>query len=227
MKYEKLLIFLMPILLVIMAILGYIKLINNDDDSIKFKKEYEKLNSSEEYYKISIAEKNQVKYSSYKQIFNVLKNSTGIIYFGYPEDNNSRFAIETLLNVIEDNKIDTTVYYLDIHSDRDSYTIENNKLVYEKDSNGNEIEGTKEYFGLMSYLDKFLGEYVLYFEDEEYNTNEKRIPIPAIIFVKDGNILGLEYGSIDIEYEDLYSIYEDYVLEMYSSTCDTNAVDPC
>ena len=162
-----------------------------------------------------------------KELFKVLKNDTGIIYLGNSKDNNSRFVIQTLLNVIKDKNINTKIYYLDILNDRDSYSIEDNKLVYETDSKGNEIKGTKNYFKLMEYLDDFLGEYIIYLNDIEYNTNEKRIPVPAIIFIKDGNILGLEYGSIDMNKDDLYSIFEEYILDMYSSTCDTNIVEPC
>lgn len=227
MKYEKLLMITMPILLVVAIVLGYFKVIRTQNDSIKFKNEYENLNSNKNYYKINIDKENPIKYSSYKEIFEVLKSKTGIIYLGYPEDNNSRFAIETLLKVIEENNVDTTVYYLDIHNDRDSYTIENNELVYDIDKNGNQIKGTENYFKLLKLLDKNLSEYILYLDDKEYDVEEKRIIFPSIIFVNKGEVLGIEYASTDMEFEDLYYAYEHYILDMYSSVCDTNKETPC
>ena len=84
---EKLLIALTPILLVLLFILSYIK--NFTNDSIKFKKEYESFN--DKYYSIKINEDNPIKYSNYNEIFKVIKKKTGIIFLGYPEDNNSRY----------------------------------------------------------------------------------------------------------------------------------------
>ena len=225
MKKENLLLILMPILIAFMSILGYLKLINGINDPIKFKSKYESLNNK--YYKVKISKDNSIKYSSYNEIFDVIKSKTGIIYLGYPECNDCRFAIETLLNVVSDNKIKTTIYYLDIHNDRDSYTIENEKLVYEKDENNNEIKGTENYFKLLKVLDENIFEYILYIDDKEYDTKEKRIHFPSIIFVKNGKILGLEYASTDIKYKDLYNIYQDYISDMYSSTCDNLKEEAC
>ena len=114
-----------------------------------------------------------------------------------------------------------------MHEDRDSYTIDNEKLVYEKDKNDNEIKGTKNYFKLLKALDDNLFEYILYIDDKEYDTKEKRIHFPSMIFVKDGKVLGVEYASTDIKHQDLYDIYQDYILNMYSNTCDSLKEDAC
>ena len=222
---NKKLIVLMPILLFVLTVFGYLKVFNTNMDNIKFKNEYEKLN--EKYYEVKIDKNNKIKYSSYKELYKIIGKGTGIIYLGHNEDNDSRFAIETLLKALKDNEISDTIYYLDIYNDRDMYTIEDNNLVYEKDKNGNEIKGSKEYFKLIEYLDNYLGEYVLYLDDIEFDTNVKRIPIPTIIFVKDGNIVSLESISLEINKEDSYDIFEDDISKMYSTTCDTNSVEPC
>jgi len=222
MKLEKHFIVFIPILLFIMATLSYIMIINNND-TIKFKNEYEKLN--QKYYSVSINKNLKIKYSSYKEVFDIINSKTGIIYLGYPTDDNSRFAINTLLNVIENNNVDTTIYYLDIHQDRDSYTIEDDKLVYSKDSKGKEIKGVDNYFKLLDMLDEYLDEYIIYVDDKEYKVGEKRIHFPTIIFISEGKIKGLEYASLDMDKDSLYSVYEDYISNMYSSSCDSKI--PC
>lgn len=222
MDKNKVIIILMPILLVIMVILGYFNVFNTNTDSIRFKLEYEALNGKNDYYKVNINSNNNVKYSNYKEIFDVIKNKTGIIYLGYKESNDCRFAIDTLLKTIKENNINTNIYYLDNHMDRDSYIIEDDKLVYEKDNKGNEIKGTDNYFKLLELLDKNLSDYVLYLDDKKYEVGEKRLHFPAIIFVKKGNVLGIVYATQDMDYNDLELIYEDYLSDMYSTTCDTN-----
>ena len=60
-------------------------------DAVTFKKEYEPLNNrvnpnnNKLYPEVSISNDNPVKYSSYDEIFEVLKSGTGVIYFGFPE----------------------------------------------------------------------------------------------------------------------------------------------
>ena len=225
MKKENIFMIVIPVLLVILAVLGYLALNNTVSDSIRFKNEYEKLN--EKYLNVSIDEDNNIVYSSYKKIFNVLKKETGIIYLGTPEDDNSRYAIDYLLKMLKEKNIKDKVYYLDISNDRDFYTVKDNKLVYEVDEKGNELKGTENYFKLIEYLDNYLGEYVIYYDDIEYNPNVKRIPIPSIIFVQNGELVGFEYISTDVDSESLYEIYEDNLSILYSTTCDTNTKEPC
>lgn len=225
MKNQKILYMALIVLLFVAAIIGYFKVVNTSKDALKFKNEYEKLN--DKYYKVTISNNNKIKYSSYSEITKLLKSDNAIIYLGYPEDNNSRYAINTLLKVIEDNSIDTNIYYLDIHNDRDSFVVEDGKVVYEKDLNGNEIKGTKDYLKLVDELDQYLYEYTLYFDDTEYDTGKKRINIPAIIFIKNSKILSIEYASVDIDYESLYSTYEYYILDMSSDTCEVGKESSC
>lgn len=222
MTKKKILIMFLPILLLITAILGYLKLTNVESDSIKFKNEYESLNGKKKYIEMNVEKNNKVKYSNYDEIFDILNNKTGIIYLGYAECNDCRYAINTLFDVIKDNKIDDTIYYLDNHLDRDSYVLSDTELVYERDKNGKEIKGTDNYFKLLEILDDHLSQYIIYFEEVEYDVGEKRLHFPSVIFVKDGEVLGIEYASLDIPYDDLYSNYEDYLINMYSEVCDIN-----
>lgn len=244
MKKEKILLICLPILCGIAAILGYLKVINvenaNEKDSIKFKTEYEEYNNKEtssgqKYINLKIDSDNPIKYSTYDEIIDVIKNKTGIIYLGFPECPWCRSAIPVLFDVVKDNEINT-VYYLNIKNDRTSYTVEDDELVYQIDEDGKEKKGTKGYHKLLKTLDKHLTEYIISYEDKTYETGEKRIYAPTVIFVKDGKVLGLHVSTVDThlsgydkmtieQKEELYSIYEEYILEIKEATC--NVGDSC
>lgn len=239
MKKEKIIFIFLPILCAIAAIVGYLNFINiesnKSEDSIKFKEEYEKYNnkkvsSDKNYPSLEISEKNPIKYSTYEEIIDVIKNQTGIIYLGFPECPWCRSIIPVLFDIVKDNDINT-IYYLNIKNERSSYVVQDNKLVYEIDENGNEKKGTEDYHNLLKVLDKYLTEYTITYEDKTYETGEKRIYAPTVIFVKDGKILGVHVSTVsshlsgydkmtDEQTEELYSIYEDYILDIKSATCD-------
>lgn len=238
MKKENILLIGLPVLCLIAAILGYFKIVNTpvkvNEDAIQFKEEYEKYNdkvvyADKKYSKLELSENNPIKYSTYDEIIDVIDNQTGIIYLGFPECPWCRSVIPVLFDVAKDNEIDT-IYYLNIKNDRTSYIVENNKLAYELDENGNEKKGTKGYHKLLKILDKYLTEYIISFEGKPYETGEKRIYAPTVIFIRDGKILGLHVSTVsshlsgydkmtDEQIEELYSIYEEYILEIKSATC--------
>lgn len=238
MKKEKNLYILLPILLVISAIIGYLTAFNNNEDSLKFKEEYEMLNGTVAYGKvkynnIKISEKNPIKYSNYEEILNIIKSGNGIIYLGFPECPWCRSILPVLFDVANDNKINT-IYYLNIKNERDSLVVEDGKLVYELDDDGNEKKGTEGYFKLLEALDKYLTEYTISYEDKLYETGEKRIYAPTVIFVRNGKVLGLHVSTVeshksgfdkmtDKQIEELYGIYEEYILEMKNSKCSSKS----
>lgn len=243
MNKQKLILFITPLLFLLLAITAYIKLYDKTNteektDAINFKEEYESLNNTnskfnKKFKTLSIDKENPIEYIDYDKLFKILDSGTGIIYLGYPSCQECRVAIDVLLDVAKENNIET-IYYMNIENERDSYTIENNKLVLEKDDKGNEINGTENYFKLVKLLDKYLSDYVVQFNNKEYEVGEKRIHVPSFIFVKDGEVLGVEISIVgselegdsklsDDEYEELFGIYEDYVFDMYSSTCSTDS----
>ena len=240
MKLEKNLYILLPILCVIAAAVSYFVVVNNDnnEDALKFKEEYEKLNntiaySDKKYNELEISEDNPIKYSSYDEIIDVIEKGTGIIYLGFPECPWCRSALPILFDVARDNKI-KNIYYLNIKNERDSLVIEDDEIVYELDDNGNEKKGTEGYFKLLKALDKHLTEYTISFEEKTYETGEKRIYAPTVIFVKDGKVLGLHVSTVEShksgfdkmteeQKEELYSIYEEYILEIKDSTCSSKS----
>jgi len=228
MKKETIIIAALPILCAIATILAYIKLINTDADALKFKKEYEEVNN-ESKIKLNISKNNPIEYVDYDKLLEVIDNGTGIIYLGFPKCPWCRNALPVLFDVAKDNNIET-IYYMNILNERDSYVGEDGKLVYATDEDGNEKKGTKGYFKLLKALDKHLTDYTILYEDKEYETGEKRIYAPTIIFVRDGKVLGIHVSTVDShedpnksltdkQYEELYTIYEDYIIELQSGTC--------
>lgn len=234
MKLNKLFIILVPVLCILAVVVAHFKIVNTISDSVKFKEEYESLNgeessSGETYKEINIDKNNPIKYTDYEELIDVIENKTGVIYLGFPECPWCRSALPVLLDAAKENNINT-IYYLNLKNERDSYVVEDGKLVYALDDEGNEIKGTEGYFELLDALDEYLSDYTIVFEDETYEVGEKRIYAPSVIFVKDGEVIGIHVSTIetqenayeelsDDQYEELYSIYEDYMLELNNTTC--------
>ena len=230
MKYVK--IMLVILMLVVLSACG-----NKESDAVRFKKEYESLNdkilkgSSHKVKSLSISKNNPIKYASYDEVIDVIKKGTGIIYLGYPECPWCRSALPVLLEAAKDYKIDT-IYYINMHDERDYYEVKEGKLVYRKDADGNDIKGTKGYFKLLKVLDKELDDYVVTDVDgKEYNTGEKRIYVPYIIFVHEGEIIGTHLSTVESqesgydelteeEYDELNGIYASYIKELVNNYCD-------
>lgn len=228
MRKETIIIVTLPILCALIAILAYFKLINTDVDAIKFKNEYENLNN-EEYLEVNIDKDNPIVYADYDKLLEVINNGTGIIYLGFPECPWCRNALPVLLDVAKKNNVDI-IYYMNILNERDSYIVEDGKLVYAKDEDGNEKKGTEGYFKLLEALKDELSDYIISYDNKKYEVGEKRIYAPSVIFVKDGKVLGIHVSTVDSQtnpsipltdsqYNELYSIYEDYVLDLNSGTC--------
>ena len=229
MKYLK-------ICVVVLSTLLLIACSNKESDAKKFKDEYESLNnktsvSGHKIKSLKISSNNPIKYSNYDEIIDVIKNKSGVIYLGYPDCPWCRTAVPVLLEAASDYKIDT-IYYLNIKDDRDYYEVKDNKLVYQKDSNGKEKKGAKGYFKLLKLLDKELDDYIVKDSDnKEYNVGEKRIYVPLIIFVNEGKIIGTHTSTVDTqesgydnltdeEYDELNGIYAEYIKQLVNNYCD-------
>ena len=177
-------------------------------DALNFEKEYEKLNNrvnsnnNKVYPTVDISSDNPIKYSSYDEIFQILESGTGVIYLGFPECPWCRNLVPVLLSAAKEVELDT-LYYLNISEDRDLLLLDENKdIITEK-------EGNKKYFELVSKLDQILDEYILTANDgSEVKTGEKRIYLPLVIFVKNGEIVGYHDGTVESQ-EDPYVALTD------------------
>lgn len=154
-------------------------------DAIKFKNEYESLNNkvnsnNKKYIDVSIDEENGMIYASYDKVIDIIKNETAIIYFGFPECPWCRNAVPVLLDAIKEMGIDK-IYYYNALAIRDKKTLDDNGNIIVED------EGTKEYKELVKLLYDHLPAYGG-LNDETI----KRLYFPTVLFVKNGEILGLE-----------------------------------
>ena len=238
MKKEKIMLILVPILLAIISIIAYISISSIGKDSLKFKREYESYNNKSiydnvNYINLNISFNNPIKYSNYDEIFKVLNSETGIIFLGSPKIQDSRNIVNTLLKSVNDKKINK-IYYLDITNDMDSYIVEDNKLVYELDSNGNELKGTENYHKLLEKLDNYAISYSIEYDDKVFEVPNKKVYIPTVLFVRNGTIVGAHMSTLEShesmnekltteEEEELYNIFIENIELMQTEVCDINS----
>lgn len=189
----KRIVVLLFVLLITLIITGC----GNESDANKFKKEYEKLNGEKvegtnyKYLSLSIPKDNNIVYKTDTEIVDIIKNGTGVIYFGFSNCPWCRSMINNLLDVTSDLGI-SQVYYVDVSSIRDTLEFyEDGSIVR---SNG----GTIAYNELLDLLDEHLDYYVIYDKDNNpFETTEKRIYAPSVVVVKEGKVLGLTTGVSD------------------------------
>ena len=145
-------------IIAVIIVLGFLGLISfyylnltKVTDASKFKEEYSR-----------VSEDNVFVYRTDKEIIEILKHGTGIVYLGFPECHWCQAYVSYLDEVAKETKIEK-IYYLNILEIR-----KNN---------------TKEYQEIVSLLDNYLS------YDEE---GKKRIYVPAIVAVKEGEIIGFD-----------------------------------
>lgn len=152
--------------------------VDNVIDGINFKTEYEKFNG--EKLVLEIEKENPFKYLTEDNVLEVISSSS-IIYFGYPDSNLCRGMVDILLELAKDEKIDN-IYYMNVLDNRASYEIIDDELKEVK-------EGTSVYYKIIKYLGSNLDNLVVEENEQIYETLEKGINAPALLFIKDGNIV--------------------------------------
>lgn len=199
-------------------------------DAAKIKEEYEILNgqinekNNLKYPTVTLSDDNPFVYRSESEIVNILKNKTGVIYFGFSGCPWCR----SILPVLEDAAKETgiaQVFYLDIQNIRDVLELdENDKVVTSK-------EGSNGYYQIVELLDEYLSEYSLTNEKgEEISTGKKRLFAPTVVGVLNGEIVSFHEGSLDSqksgydalddeEKEELKKIYVELIQKTLEGTC--------
>lgn len=198
-------------------------------DGVRFKKEYESLNgqiskSGKTYIDVNIDKKNVIKYATIEKINDIVKNGTGVIYFGYPQCPWCRNAVPCLLEAASNTSLDK-IYYLNLYDVRDVLTV---------DDSGNittEVEAKEGYKELLNNLSSILDDYVIKDkEGKEYNTGEKRLYVPTVVFVLDGEIVDYYVDTLPTqtdpyipltleEKNELINIYKEKIVKVLDDTC--------
>lgn len=180
---------------------------SKDTDALKFKKEYEDLNNTEngnhKIRSVSISKDNPIIYKSANDIVKMIDNNeTFVVYFGFPTCPWCRSMLEVMLKVAKDNKI-SKLYYVNVYDIRDTKEINNEgKIETTK-------EGSKGYYALLEKLDNLLADYTLTNEnEEEISAEEKRIYAPNVVAVVNGKPTKLAEG-ISEKQEDPYGKLTD------------------
>lgn len=219
---------LIGLLIIVMIIKGQDLIKTNkisNNDSIKFKEEYESLNGKydnvreRKYLDVNISSDNPVKYATFTEISDLIDHGTGVIYFGFPECPWCRNAVPVLLEAAETTGVDTIYYFnaLDIRDEK--FLDANGEIVTTK-------EGTKEYKQLLKKLDKYLSVYSGLNDD-----SIKRLYFPTVFFIKEGVVIGNHIGTVDSHNDskvklnseqklELKNIYEDFMMKVLDSSCD-------
>ena len=146
-------------------------------DGEKFKAEYEALNN--ENININISKNNPIKYVTLDEVFDIIQNKTGVIYFGFPGCPWCRNMIPVLFEAAKNNNIDTIYYF-------------NPRNVKKSDND--------EYNKLKEILNEYLS------EDEN---GQKVLYVPDVYFIKDGKIVGHHLGTVDSQADPTISLTEE------------------
>ena len=176
----------------VIFILGVISLVlfiwstgafSKNSDATKFYSEYGSVSD--------IKENNLYKYASKEQVLNILDHDTGVIYFGYSTCTWCKSMVSVLNDAAREAEVKEINYY-DIKNDRDELVLnENNEIITEK-------QGTAFYRELLKELDDVLSPYLLKdSEGKEVDTEEKRIYVPLVVFVKEGEAVFAHQNTIE------------------------------
>ena len=211
---------------VLVVILCATAMFNNKSltDAMKFKKEYELLNgqinsNNKKYMDVEISVKNPIQYASYEEIVNLLKSGTGVIYFGFPECPWCRNAVPVLLEAAKELNINK-IYYFNALSIRDKKHLDDQGNIVTDEA------GTKEYEELVKLMYDQLPVY-----DGLNDDTIKRLYFPTVVFVKNGEIIGLHSSTVDSQedpyvsltddqHNELKKIYSDYFNKVFDIVCD-------
>lgn len=235
-KNQKVLIIIIGLVLIISGIIGFLAFKdqkeNKKTEINKFKEEYESLNgvvndNGYTYPTVDIDVNNPIIYSNEDEVLNILKDGTGIIYFGFPTCPWCRNMVSTLVSAAESTNF-SKIYYLNVLDLRDSLSVnDNGEISIDK-------KGSKNYKKILKKLDDILDEY--YIKDAAGNkvdTNEKRLYVPLVIAVSNGKVVSYHANTVDShvagkngyaemtkeQKEELFDIYINMISKLSNSSC--------
>ena len=217
MKDNRLFMIIVTILAAIVLVLNIQKVISNNSqtDGIKFKEEYEKLNSKKndqgkKYREITIDSKNKMVYKTTEEVLNLIdKKKSFVLYFGFDTCPWCRSVVPTLASISKE--LNQEVYYIDVKDIRDTFELDDDnkpKLVK---------KGSKDYSKLLEKLESVLEDYTLTDSDNnEIKVGEKRIYAPSIVSVIDGKAKELTTGISDKQTDGYMKLTKEMEKDTYN-----------
>lgn len=194
-------------------------------DEQKFKEEYESINgqkqNDKEIMELNVPEENKISYIDSSEVLDIIKNKTGVIYFGFPKCPWCRNLVPVLIDAAEEVELDK-IYYANLLDERNTKTKnEDGEIIEEK-------KGSDNYYKLLELLDDKLGVYEGLDSEEE-----KRLYFPTVLFVKNGHVEDIHIGTLDSQKDpykkltekqekELKSILTKAMKKTQSLTCDTD-----
>lgn len=194
-------------------------------DSSKFKQDYEAQNTTKDdennlkYISMSLPDKMPFKYATTEDVFNLFEKGTGVVYFGMPECNWCRTMLPILIDVANENNIDTILYF-------------NPKQI--------RADNTPEYQKLIEILKNYLSTDTSTQKetDSNFDKNKKRLYMPDVYVVKNGMVIGNHADTVnsqedpkvtltDSQQIELKKIFTDLLSQISSKTCDENTKEGC
>lgn len=211
-------------------------------DAVKFKQSYESLNGTTResdgatYNTVEISDNNPIVYINTQEALDLLKSDKAIIYVGANWCPHCRNSVPVLLDIAKQYDLNK-VYYLELDNVKSQYEWRDGAAVKIKD-------GTEEYYALLGVLAERLNDYMI--QDDTGNTQptgEKRIYMPYVLAVKDGQVVGDYVGDVDTEdyeegqtkydpltqgqYEKLFNAYSNLFQAVYGETASDDCEDVC
>ena len=219
---KKTIVFIGIIVFIFLGSLGGFFLLKTtpSEDALRFKNEYEALNGTiresdgATYNIVSISKNNPIQYIDAKGAIDILESDKAILYIGADWCPWCRNAVPVLFEVAKKYSV-STIYYLDLDDEKDSFEIQDGNLVKTK-------EGSVGYYELLNKLSNHLNDYVLKDSNgKEYNTNEKRIYLPSVYAIKTGEVVGNHVGTTTLnegqtKYDAMTEEQHDKVFNIYS-----------
>lgn len=229
MKKNVIILSIIVVIALVIAILFF--LLNNKgmSDGERFKQEYEELNDS--HLEVNIDSDNMIKYIGLEEAIDIIKNDTGVIYFGYPSCPWCRNAVPVLLDAASSTSLDT-IYYVNAYNIRDVKEIDDGNIVTTN-------EGDRLYDDLLEVLDDILDPYTLTLDNGEViDLGEKRLYVPMVLFVKDGEVVSYHLSTVDSQEDpsislndsqrdELYNIYLDGINNVVGGVCNVQESGSC
>lgn len=200
-----------------------------ENDTLSFISLYESFNNVEngekKFLELNLNKDAIIYVSSISEIKKIIENESGIVYFGFSTCPWCRNMIDVLLDASVSNN--QAIYYVDIKDIRNEYEVVDG-LLFES------VSASDEYYELLSYLDDFLDDYIVFDGDDSYNTNMKRIYGPTVLTFN-SKVLDMHVGThddvvdsyvklSDLQYDLLYDEFDTMIKKIYeNNSCEISS----